>query len=215
MRKLDVEQGTEEWFEARKGKITATRAAGLLKRTTRGWAASREQMIKKIAMERLDAERRASATSRTMERGHDLEPDAIANYEMERGVDVERVGLILHATYDQFACSPDGLVGKDGGLEIKSPDAPDKQVDYLLKGSHLEEYEGQLLHSLYVTGRKWWDIVGYDPRPPAGLNLAIRRMSALTDWSSYEAELLEVDRLINDMVARLQQVRLETAKAAA
>lgn len=214
MRKIDVEQGSEEWFDARKGKITATRAAGLLKRTTRGWAVSREQMIKKIAMERLNAERRASPTSRTMERGHILEPDAIANYEMERGVEVERVGLILHAKYDQFACSPDGLVGEDGGVEIKSPDAPDKQVDYILTGSHLEEYEGQLLHSLYVTGRKWWDIVGYDPRPPAGLNLAVRRMDALIDWSSYEAELLEVDGLINETVKRLQDVRLNSAEAA-
>ena len=214
MRRVDVVQGTEEWLDARKGKITATRAAGLLKRTTRGWAASRGQMIKKIAMERLDAERREGSTSRTMERGHSLEPDAIANYEMERGVDVERVGLILHATYDQFACSPDGLVGKEGGVEIKAPDAPDKQVDYLLTGSHLEEYEGQLLHSLYVTGLPWWDIVGYDPRPPAGLNLAIRRMDALTDWSAYEAELLAVDAEINDMVKRLQEVRLGPAKVA-
>lgn len=208
MIELDHEQGTLDWHLARRGRITATRAAALMKRNKNGSKpASYAQTVAKIAMERIDASPRDLVTSRTMERGHELEPDAAIAYEMETGREPRTVGLCLHPKHEQFACSPDRLVGDDGGLEIKCPDAPDKMVAYLLEGAHLEEYEGQVRHCLYVTGRKWWDIAAYDPRPPAGWNLVIERMKAPDDWSDYEAELLAVDAEINAMVDKLNAVR--------
>ncbi|MEM9599442.1 MAG: lambda exonuclease family protein [Pseudomonadota bacterium] len=208
MLRVEVQQGSPDWHNARRGLITATRAADLMKRNKNGSKpASYAQTVAKIAMERIEAAPRALITSRTMERGHDLEDDAAIAYQMETGRDVEVVGLCLHDRYPQFACSPDRLVGTDGGLEIKCPDAPDKMVSYLLEGAHLPEYEGQVRHCLYVTGRKWWDIAAYDPRPPAGWNLVIERMGSPDDWSEYEAELLSVDAEIDATVERLRAVR--------
>ena len=207
MIEMPCTQGEPDWFAARRGVITATRAADLLRRTSRGWAASRAKMVAKIAMERIDSAPRDAVTSRTMARGHELEPEAIGTYEFERGVSVRRVGLVLHDDFPQFGCSPDGLVGEDGGVEVKCPDAPDKMADYLLNGAHVAEYEGQVRHCLYITGRKWWHVVAFDPRTPNGWNLAIGEVFAPECWAEYEADLLEVDAEINAMVARLHDVR--------
>lgn len=208
MRILNVEQGSPDWHIARRGLITATRAAALMKRNKNGSKpAAYAQMVAKIAMERIDAAPRAQVTSRTMERGHELESEAATIYTLETGRPTQVVGFCIHPKHDQFACSPDRLVGRDGGLEIKCPDAPDKMVNYLLNGDHLPEYEGQVRHCLYVTGRKWWDIAAYDPRPPAGWNLAVERMAAPDSWDEYEDELLLCDAEINVMVDLLRSVR--------
>ena len=75
---------------------------------------------------------------------------------------MQRVGFIL--TDDgRVGCSPDGLVGEDGGLELKCP-SPAKHVSYLLDEQELvDEYTHQVQGCLYVTGRAWWDLMSYYP----------------------------------------------------
>lgn len=101
-----------------------------------------------------------SYTSRSMEHGIDTEAEARGWYGFDTGHDVEEVGFIT--TDDgHFGCSPDGLVGDDGGLELKCPEAK-THVGYMLDNAALlAAYKCQVHGSLVVTGRSWWDIVSY------------------------------------------------------
>lgn len=99
-----------------------------------------------------------------MKRGTQLEPEARSYYEMDRGLDVEQDGFCM--TDDgRFGCSPDGLVGIDGGLELKCP-SPSTHVSYLLEGVLPSEYKAQVHGSMIVTGRAWWDFMSYCPGLP-------------------------------------------------
>jgi hypothetical protein len=62
--------------------------------------------------------------------------------------------------------SPDGLIGEDGGIEIKSPQ-PAKHIEYLLNGVVPEDYVLQVQFSLYVSGRAWWKFLSYSRQFPA------------------------------------------------
>lgn len=94
-----------------------------------------------------------------MRNGTIMEPEARRFYAFDRGEDVRQVGFCT--TDDgRFGCSPDGLVGDEGGLELKSP-SPKVHVQYLLAGGVPAEYRPQVHGHLVVTGREWWDFMSY------------------------------------------------------
>ena len=173
----DVVQGEPEWFALRRGKITGSRANKLFARTTRGWAASRDHMVSLIAMERLRGDKAPSGSGKPMERGHEYENAAAEAYEFQTMQETRVVGFMTVNDFPNEAVSPDRLVGGNGALEIKVPTALEKHVDYLRNNSHVKEYEGQLRHTLYVTGREWIDIASYYPEAPANLQLAVKRLT--------------------------------------
>lgn len=100
--------------------------------------------------------------------GHEFEPAAREAYEQAMGVEVELCGFIEHSP--SFGGSPDGLVGEDGGIEIKCPFNSAVHARYLMmrKAEDLKalkpEYYTQIQGNLLVTGRKWFDFVSFDPR---------------------------------------------------
>lgn len=134
-----------------------------------------------------------------MQRGVELEPEARAFYEMERGVDVQEVGFI---TRDDglVGCSPDGLVGERGMLEIKVP-SPGVHVEYLLSGELPSKYRVQVQGQLYIAERQWVDFLSYSPDMPCVLVRVerdepyIESMAALID--KFVARMLSArDQLI-------------------
>lgn len=95
-----------------------------------------------------------------MDRGTEMEPRARALYTVETGAAVEQVGFVMRADR-RAGCSPDGLVGDDGGLEIKAP-ALKNHVGYMRDPPSLaKDYRGQVQGCLYITGRPWWDIMSF------------------------------------------------------
>jgi len=205
----EIVQGEPEWFEARRGVITATRAAALLDtKKSGGFTAARDTMICEIAMERLGGDGRDPIIGgATLRRGHDYEDDAALAYEFETGMNTSACGFMVHKDYQQFGCSPDRLVGKDGMLEIKVPTCIKKMVSYILEGNHAEEYLNQITHQLYVSGREWVDIMAYDNRAPTGLQTATYRLVKPASWSDYEVKLMAADNAIEDMVQKLKSAR--------
>lgn len=173
----EVEQGTDEWHCIRRGKITGSRANDLFAKNTRGWAKSRSHAVSLIAMELLRGQKAPSGKGGPMIRGHDNEDGAVAAYEFETMQETHVVGFITVNDHPNEGASPDRLVGTDGVLEIKVPTAIEKHVDYLRNNSHVEEYFGQLRHTLYVTGREWIDIASYYPEAAANLQLAVKRLT--------------------------------------
>ena len=114
-----------------------------------------------------------SASSFMLEQGMIVEEEARPWYELEYDKKIKQVGFIT-TDYDQFGCSPDGLIeGEDCGLEIKSP-AAHTHVKYLVNGCLPKEYACQVMGSMFATGFKKWIFVSYRRGFPA-LVLEIRR----------------------------------------
>jgi hypothetical protein len=153
-------QGSDEWLQSRLGKPTASNFGKLITPTGKP-SASAEGYINELIAQRITGELPEFYTNAAMERGNELEPAAKALYEFTYGVEVVEAGLCLHDTLDCGA-SPDGLVGDDGGLEIKCP-LPHNHIAYLRSGDVTTKYIPQIQGCLWITGREWWDFMSYHP----------------------------------------------------
>jgi len=173
---IDVEQGTDRWKQERCGKITASRAGDVIATKTRGKgeAADRTKYRVEILCERLTRIPVEQYESREMRWGKEQEPFARAAYELHAGVFVDQAGFVVHSDLPYFGCSPDGLVGDDGMIQIKCPNTT-THVDWMLEGRIPVEHVPQMLAELSCTGRKWIDFVSFDPRLPEHLQLFVRR----------------------------------------
>lgn len=156
MKIIDCEQGSDEWYQARLGKATASEFHNVLnKKTGRG-----TYMIK-LAAERLTGECQDGYTNAVMERGKELEAEARECYETLYGQEIIQVGF---AEFDEWiGASPDGLIGEDGLLELKCPNST-THITNIIKGKMPTKYIPQVQGQLWVTGRKWCDFASYDPR---------------------------------------------------
>jgi len=156
---LDVEQGTDEWLQARLGVPTASNYSKLITSTGKP-STSAEKYINELIAQKITGQLPETFKSDAMERGNELEEQARSYYEFMTDNEVEEVGLILN--YDGAGCSPDGLIGDDGGIEIKCPLAS-THVGYLRAGKLPTAYVQQVQGCMYITGRKWWDFVSFHP----------------------------------------------------
>lgn len=154
---INVEQGTPEWFEVRKGKLTASKATAI------GNAGKGlDTYVHEMMAEFYSSGEKKQFGSLDTERGNELEPTARGIYELENGVEVQEIGFMQLNEY--VGASPDGLVGEDGGIEIKCPD--DKNYFYYLLNGADEidsSYIWQCQMNLLISGRKWWDLIIYNP----------------------------------------------------
>jgi len=166
-----IEQGSDDWHALRRGVITASTISKLI--TSTGKPAinetSRTQLLQLLG-ERITGETEASFYGDDMARGHLLEPLARDIYAEQRS-EVAECGFVT-ADFDGtvIGYSPDGLVGDDGLIEIKSP-RQKNHLRSLLNDEVPAEYVPQVQTGLAVTGRAWCDYISYAP----GLPLFIRR----------------------------------------
>lgn len=163
MKLIECAPGSPEWIAARLGIPTASRFSSILTPAKRQLAAARFRYRNELLAEHFTGEPTDGADSDFMERGRLMEPDAVAYYEFARGIDTKPGGFCV-ADDGSHGCSPDRLVGDDGGLEIKCPSAA-VHVGYLLDGPGAD-YVCQVQGSLMVTGRAWWDFCSYNPVLP-------------------------------------------------
>ena len=160
MRLIECEQGSEEWLKARLGVPSASNFSKLI--TMKGAVSTQAKAyIDALVAEAITGESTYVKVTDAMQRGTELEPYARDRYVYETGNSVEEVGFCLHDEY-QAGASPDGLVGDDGGLEIKCP-LGGTMVSYLRGGRLPSKYYQQVQGCLYITGRKWWDFMAYHP----------------------------------------------------
>lgn len=169
----EYEQGTPEWLEVRLGKLSASRFNQLIT-TTGKPSSSADKYINLLISERLTGRREDVFVSQHMERGTKLETNARSSYEFETGNIVKEVGFILPYTDAEYGCSPDGLIGDDGGLELKVP-AHSTMIGYHRDESKLAvAYKQQVQGCMFVTGREWWDLYAYSESLPS-ISLRIER----------------------------------------
>ena len=169
-------QGSEEWHEARLGKVTASRIADMMARTKTGWGAGRANYMAELLCERLTGSAPERFTSAAMAWGTETEPQARAAYEFITGRAVEEVGFVDHPSIAMAGASPDGLVGDDGLIEIKCPNTA-THIETLLTETIPSKYRMQMLWQMACTGRAWCDFASFDPRLPGDMQLFIARVT--------------------------------------
>ena len=155
----DIEQGTEEWLQLRELKFTASNASTILAQ-----GKGLDTLIKKMLTDHYSSRQFPEYTddykSYHMQRGNEFEHRARTIYELETGNEVKQVGFVELDEY--VGCSPDGLVGDDGLLEIKNF-SDSKFMDLLITKKIETKYLNQVQFQMYVTGRKWADLFVMNP----------------------------------------------------
>ena len=183
-----IEQRTDEWFESRLGKATASRIADIIAKTKTGPSASRENYAVQLVLERITQSKGESYTNAAMQWGTDTEPMARQQYELKRGVFVDEVGFIDHPTIAMSGASPDGLVGADGLVEIKCPNSA-THMETLVSRKIPQKYIPQMMWQMACTGRNWCDFVSFDPRFPENLQIFVERV----EYDPTYARMLELE----------------------
>ena len=184
-----IEQGTPEWHELRRGKVTASRVADILAKTKTGTSISRQNYLIELALQRTTKTIEPSYTNAAMEWGTATEPQARVAYEVSTNNFVDQVPFIDHPKIQGFGCSPDGLVGADGLLEIKCPNSA-THWEYFKAKEPPKKYFIQMQAQMAVTGAKWCDFVSFDPRMPEHSQILIVNVRRDPEFILYmEAEI--------------------------
>ena len=196
------EQGSPEWKQARAGKVTASRAKDARDKLKSG-AASGKQIAYacQVALERV-SHQPADATFENwqMREGHVQEPIARSAYERHTGNLVDEVGAFA-TDDDLFLYSPDGLIDDDGLLEVKSLFSPERIMTIVGNGD-TSDFEDQCMFGLWLTGRKWIDLVVW---VPALEHMVIKRITRNEDAiEALEADLMAFSRLVTQYETTLR-----------
>lgn len=198
-----MEQRTQEWWQARLGRVTASRIADvMMKPSTAGYQNYRAQLV----CERLTGEPTESHTSAAMQHGIETEPQARAVYTMMTGNSVDEVGFIPHPEIPMAGASPDGKVLNIGLVEIKCPQ-PAEHIRTLTGGAIQRKYWLQMQWQMACAQAGWCDFVSFSTALPDAMQLHVQRVNA--DWQAIEeitdavrSFLAEVDDLCADLTAR-------------
>lgn len=209
MKVVDIDQNTDGWLEARKGKITGSKAYDIMPKY-RG-AGDKSGFFKLIA-ERL-------ATYEDVvdfrERGHSLEDEAVAEFEKQFNTETTQVGMVVSDFDEDIALSPDRLIkNKDGvfteGLEIKCLSSElhvEAVMTEQIPGRDAQKYKHQVLHYFVVvdTLETVW-LAFYDPR------LSVHQLYVL-EFSRKDYEE-EIAALKEHEIATMERVREALTKLA-
>lgn len=197
-----IEQGSQEWLALRAGKVTASKVSDVMSAIT---TAGYKNYLADLVVERLTGKKTESFTNAAMQWGVDQEPLARAEYEVKTGNFVDQVAFVDHPTIANFGCSPDGLVGDDGLIEIKCPNTA-THIDYVMQDKVPTKYIPQIQCQLAVTGRKWCDFVSFDPRLPDGLQILIVRLERDDEYiEKLEARVVKFLDEVNSAVTGLKE----------
>jgi len=196
---MEAEQRTEEWFENRLGKATASNFNDIMSTIKTGYSASRKNYRAKLVIERLTNERQDTYKSAEMQWGIDNEPTARLAYEAETGDVVTDAPFVQHTLLEAGA-SPDGYINDDGVLEIKCPNSA-THIETLASKKIPRQYIAQVQGQMWITGRKYAKFVSFDPRMPINAQMII------IDVPLDDAY---IERLEKEVVSFLEEVEAET-----
>lgn len=172
-----IDQRSPEWYETRRGKITASSFGDLMYAKSKpadSWTGTQENILLQIATERQTGLIEDHFSSPDMAWGRQQEPNARAIYSFEIGEKVEKIGFI--ELPPDIGCSPDGLVGLRGMVEFKCPKST-THLQYRAQPDVLaDRYKYQVQGQLWIAERDWCDIVSYDPRFPEEQQIIIMRV---------------------------------------
>lgn len=194
MQVFEIDQGTDDWFQARLGIPTASKFATVM---AKGEGKKRSEYMRKLAGEILTGEPSETYSNVHMERGSSMEEDARKHYAFIESADIQQVGFIRNGN---CGASPDSLVGSAGGLEIKTA-LPHIQIDRLLRNRLPPEHKAQVQGNLWIAEREWWDFVSFWPRLPVLIVRVQRDEDFIKEMKS------EIDRFNEELEALVESIR--------
>lgn len=165
----NVEQRSEEWYAVKAGVPSSSMFhAALAEGRGKTDSATRRSYMLRLAGERLTGEPMDSYQNHHMQRGIEREREALRLYAFAYDQKPHAVGFIRNG---DIGCSPDGLIGADGLVEVKDK-LPHLQIDVLDRGEVPSVHATQLQGQLLVTCRSWVDFVSHC----RGLPLFVKRV---------------------------------------
>lgn len=198
----DIEQGTDQWLDLRRGMITASVIGRLITPKTIKPAGNPDSRapIAELAAERITGWSEPNFANWDMQRGTDCEPIA-RNMYSEHHAPVTEMGFMVRDDWGfKIGFSPDGLVADDGLIEVKCPRAKG-HVQTILSGEVPSQYMAQCQTGLLVSGRDWVDFVSFC----GGLPLWKTRVTPDQRWVDAILETAQQTELaIESMVNRYQ-----------
>ena len=193
----DIEQGSEAWRQSRVGNIGCSRLGDVLAQGKDGGpSATRKNYMVELLCERLTGHYEQGYKSKDMETGIERENLARSEYEARNCVMVITDGGKEHDTIKGWGCSPDGLIGDDGGLEIKSPNRA-THLQTMLNGTIKRDYILQMTGGVIIYNRAWWDFVSYNPDFPKNLSFYCKR---------FTREMLPIDEVTKVVLKFLDEL---------
>jgi len=174
-------QGSAEWFGLRLGFPTSSVFAAIMADGRDGGESkTRAKLLNQLAGEILSGQPAEAFQNDAMRRGNMMEAEAVEHYAFTRRVRVERVGFVRRTIHNPLGedlvvgCSPDGFVGDDGLLEVKTM-RPDLLIELVDKGRFPTEHRAQVHGGLWVTGRKWCDLKVFYSGMPVSPTFRVER----------------------------------------
>lgn len=149
-------QLSDEWYKIKCGVISASHFSEVL-----NTGSGRKTYMMRLLAERMTGQLQEGYSNSNMERGIEIEPQARKYYQDLHEVEIEQVGFIK--MNEDVGCSPDGLIGDDGIIEIKCP-LSSTHLNYIIKNKLPSAYVPQIQGQLWVCERQWCDFVSFDPR---------------------------------------------------
>lgn len=202
-------QRTADWHNDRCGHVTASKFGDVLAVGKTGKPLkARDDYLMRLVTERLTNQPSDSVDSFAMAWGRDAEPFARAAFEAETGLIVNESPFVRHPSIEWVGCSPDGLVGSEHGYESKCP--KDSRIHLAtIRDGMPADHKAQVQGCMWVTGRKAWWFISYDPRMPEHLRLYYELIPRDEDYiEKMEAEIL---KFLTEVATEL---KLFTRKAA-
>jgi putative phage-type endonuclease len=208
-----IEQRTEEWFQQRLGKVTASRISDVIAKTKTGVSTSRQNYLIQLVSERLTGKKGDSFVNQAMLDGIEREGAARELYERTRGVSVTEVGFFDHPTIAMSGASPDGAVnaeedGKYAGLiEIKCP-IETTHTNTLMSKSVPSKYLPQIQWQMASVSPnvKWCDFISYNPNFPDTMQLFVARVERDNDYiAELEAEVVKFLDEVEQTIIKLKE----------
>jgi exodeoxyribonuclease (lambda-induced) len=155
MKIYNMAQGSEEWNEVRRGKITASKMSCVISA-----GEARSTYMNKLISQIITGDIEPHFCSQAMKWGIEKEPLALDIYGAVNGVSVQLVGFVEKNNF--IGVSPDGML-EDGLVEVKCPNT-ETFIEYFKKGTLPAKYKAQVNCQMWVCEKSWCDFVVYDPR---------------------------------------------------
>lgn len=201
----EIEQGSADWLALRLGIVTCSEISDLMVdgKQDGGFGVGAYTYMDRLIGERITgAEAEPWRGSKSSERGHALEPVVRDLYCLRRDIEPEAIEQVAIVLNHGIGYSPDGLVGGDGLIEVKTK-IPEKLVPVILDSNVPKEHIAQCQGGLWVSGREWIDFLGHWPGMPLCLVRAYRD----------EAYIRKLARRVKDFHEILEE-RMEQVLAA-
>lgn len=202
----DIAQRTDDWRAARAGKLTASRFVDVVSLTQAGKPkAERKKYMREIVFERLALAATHEIGGQALKWGTEVEQFGKEAFELETGLILEAASFVTHPQYPFIGCSPDALIGADGGYESKCPHDEGVHIGTWLDGmpaEHIPQVQG----CMFVTGRKWWEFVSFDPRVSPRFQLYHQRIARNDAYINdvLLPGLLQFEKEVQHMIKQLE-----------